>query len=157
MTLAGLLGHLDQYQPHPTSPRTTRSPSAPADNIQKISQKTTQSHIKVVESIFQTCSSSAGVKSFLMLKVFLISSGVLPDQIIHYQDWEQTPYYWWYLTQIIHHQGTEQIEQTLDHVGHCFTGHIKEALVKVIFMIVYFLTSWKDNQITCHLLSNLLL
>ena len=125
--------------------------------FQKISQKTTQSHIKVVESIFQTCSSSAGVKSFLMLKVFLISSGVLPDQIIHYQDWEQTPYYWWYLTQIIHHQGTEQIEQTLDHVGHCFTGHIKEALVKVIFMIVYFLTSWKDNQITCHLLSNLLL
>ena len=28
-----------------------------------------------------TCSSSAGVKSFLMLKVFLISSGVLPGEM----------------------------------------------------------------------------
>ena len=73
--------------------------------FQKISQKTTQSHIKVVESIFQTCSSSAGVKSFLMLKVFLISSGVLPDQIIPYQGWEQKRYCWWYLAHIIHHQG----------------------------------------------------
>merc|ERR1719234_1273885 len=31
---------------------------------------------------FRTCSSSAGVKSFLMLKVFLISSGVLPLVIL---------------------------------------------------------------------------
>ena len=75
-----------------------------------------------------------------MLKVFLISSGVLPAQIIHYHGWEQTWYCRWYLAQIFHHQGREQIEQTLDHVGHCFAGHIKEALVKVIYMIVYFLT-----------------
>ena len=60
---------------------------------------------------FPTCSSSAGVKSFLMLKVFLISSGVLPAQFKFHS-----------LSKL----GKQKL--TLDHVGNSLAGHIQETL-----------------------------
>ena len=61
---------------------------------------------------FPTCSSSAGVKSFLMLKVFLISSGVLPAQFKFHS-----------LSKL----GKQEL--TLDHVGNSLAGDIQKSLI----------------------------